>query len=58
MKLYGPNSSTALIAEDDDSGPERNSRIMRSLSPGEYLVQIRHYNRQSGMGNYAIQVAR
>jgi hypothetical protein len=58
MKLYGPNSATALIAEDDDSGPGRNSRIMQNLSPGEYLVQIRHYNRQSGTGNYAIQVAR
>ena len=46
MKLFGPNSPTALIAEDDDSGPGLNPRIARALSSGEYLVQIRHYQRR------------
>ncbi|WP_414664930.1 M12 family metallopeptidase [Horticoccus sp. 23ND18S-11] len=58
MKLFGPNSETALIAEDDDSGLDSNSKIARSLVPGRYFVQIRHYNRKSGMGKYTIKVAR
>ena len=56
MKLFGPNSPTALIAEDDDSGPGLNPRIAKALSPGEYLVQIRHYSVGSGTGAYTIGV--
>jgi hypothetical protein len=58
MKLFGPNSETAVIAEDDDSGLETNARIARALIPGRYFVQIRHYNSKSGMGNYTVKVAR
>jgi hypothetical protein len=58
MKLFGPNSETALIAEDDDSGLDSNARIARNLIPGRYFVQIRHYNQKSGMGNYTVKVAR
>jgi len=58
MKLFGPNSETAVIAEDDDSGLDTNARIARSLIPGKYYVQIRHYNQRSGMGNYSVKVAR
>jgi hypothetical protein len=58
MKLFGPNSETALIAEDDDSGLDSNARIARSLIPGKYFIQVRHYNRKSGMGNYSIKVQR
>lgn len=56
MKLYGPNSSTALIAEDDDGGVGLNPRISRILDLGDYLVQIRHYNQSSGTGPYSISV--
>jgi hypothetical protein len=56
MKLFGPNSETALIAEDDDSGVDTNARIAASLIAGEYFVQVRHYNRASGMGKYTIKV--
>jgi hypothetical protein len=56
MKLFGPNSETALIAEDDDSGIETNARIAADLIAGEYFAQVRHYNRASGMGNYTIKV--
>lgn len=56
MKLYGPNSSTALIAEDDDSGVALNARIIATLLPGTYLVQIRHYNLNNGTGNYTVSV--
>jgi hypothetical protein len=56
MKLFGPNSETALIAEDDDSGLDTNARIAGDLIAGEYFVQIRHYSRQSGTGKYSIKV--
>ena len=58
MKLFGPNSPTALIAEDDDSGYAANARIAAQLLPGDYWVQVRHYNRDSGMGAYSVKVRR
>jgi Astacin (Peptidase family M12A) len=58
MKLFGPDSPTALIAEDDDSGQGLNPRIVRALSLGEYLVQVRHYRSGSGTGAYTISVRR
>jgi Astacin (Peptidase family M12A) len=56
MKLFGPNSQTALIAEDDDSGIDTNARLVTHLIEGDYFVQIRHWNRDAGMGNYTIKV--
>lgn len=56
MKLFGPNSQTALIAEDDDSGVGANARIIADLIPGEYFIQIRHWNRATGTGTYSIKV--
>ena len=58
MKLFGPNSQTRLIAEDDDAGVGLNARIARSLVPGQYFVQVRHYNRQRGTGAYTVRVRR
>jgi hypothetical protein len=58
MKLFGPNSNTLMIAEDDDDGVGRNSRIQMNLSPGQYFVQVRHFNRSNGTGDYAIRVTR
>jgi hypothetical protein len=58
MKLFGPNSETALIAEDDDSGLSTNSRIAVPLIAGKYFVQVRHYNRASGTGKYSVKVRR
>lgn len=55
VKLFGPDSETALIAEDDDSGIDANARIAASLVKGDYYVQVRHYNRASGMGKYTIK---
>jgi hypothetical protein len=56
MKLFGPNSNTNLIAEDDDSGMATNARIAVDAIPGEYFVQIRHWNLQRGTGAYSIAV--
>jgi len=58
MRLYGPNSKTDVIAEDDDSGEGSNARITASLIPGLYYAQVRHYNRASGKGAYTIRVRR
>jgi hypothetical protein len=58
MKLFGPNSETALIAEDDDSGVDSNARIAANLIAGDYYVQVRHYNRASGMGKYSVKVVK
>lgn len=56
LKLFGPNSKTQLIAEDDDGGEGRNSRITADLSSGDYFAQVRHYNSSSGTGQYTIKV--
>ena len=58
MKLFGPNSQTSVIAEDDDGGQGLNSRIVADLGPGQYWVQIRHYNQAGGTGTYGILVSR
>jgi hypothetical protein len=55
MKLFGPDSATSLIAEDDDSGINTNARIAANLVSGQYYVQVRHYNRESGVGDYSIK---
>jgi hypothetical protein len=56
LKLYGPNNRTMLIAEDDDGGRGYNPRITVDLIPGQYFIQIRHYNRTAGTGPYGIKV--
>jgi hypothetical protein len=58
MKLYGPDSQTALIAEDDDSGVDTNASIAADLIPGLYYVQVRHYNKASGVGKYTLKARR
>ena len=58
MKLFGPNSQTSVIAEDDDSGSGTNARIVAGLIPGLYYVQVRHYNSAGGTGNYTVKVRR
>ena len=57
MRLYGPDSETALIAEDDNGGLGLNPRIGAGLVPGEYLVQIRHHvSGATGVGSYTVKV--
>lgn len=56
MTLFG--SDGVLIAQDDDSGVGRNPRITQELIPGEYTVQVRHYNTTGGTGKYGIKVAK
>jgi hypothetical protein len=58
MKLFGPDSPTALVAEDDDSGYGLNARIARPLTPGRYWIQIRHADTTGGTGDYTVRVRR
>ena len=58
MKLFGPDAPTRLIAEDDDAGYAFNARIAAELSAGDYWVQVRHWNRDAGVGDYSVKVRR
>jgi hypothetical protein len=55
VSLFGPNSETPLIAEDDDSGPGNLSLLSRDLPVGQYFVQVRHFS-PSRTGPYGISV--
>ncbi len=56
MKLFGPDSLTRLVAEDDDGGWGSNARIVANLAPGQYWLQVRHYSRIGGTGPYTVRV--
>lgn len=57
MTLLGPGDATAKIAEDDDGGAGRNALIAAELQPGEYHVQVRHFN-ANREGDYRVMVSR
>jgi hypothetical protein len=57
MGLYGPDDPAKLIATDDDSGVDRNARIVRKLGPGRYTVRVRHYSPR-GTGAYEVRLRR
>lgn len=56
MVLFGPDSQTTKIADDDDGGAGTNARIAADLSPGTYYAAVRHYS-QHRTGNYRIRVS-
>ena len=56
MSLFGPNSPTRLVADDDDGGTGTNARISAVLQPGTYYARVRHYN-PNRTGEYRIQVS-
>ena len=55
MRLFGPDSLTHLVAEDDDSGIDENAMIVLNLQPGRYFVQIRHSDIANGTGHYTVK---
>lgn len=57
LTLFGPNSQTAQIAQNDDAGFRFNARITASLAGGEYFVRVRHFS-SLGTGPYQISVRR
>jgi hypothetical protein len=57
VSLFGPNSESKLIAEDDDSGPGNLSLLKPNLAVGQYFVRVRHFS-ASSTGPYGITVKR
>jgi hypothetical protein len=57
MAIFGPDSKTRVVAEDDDSGADRNARVSTMLMAGEYLIRVRHYS-PTGTGSYQLSVRR
>jgi hypothetical protein len=55
VSLFGPNSDTRLISEDDDSGPGNLSLLVQNLAVGQYFVRVRHFS-PSSTGPYGISV--
>jgi hypothetical protein len=55
MTLFGPNSPSRFVAEDDDSGPGPNALMGVTLASGKYYVRVRHY-RPTGTGSYRVWV--
>ena len=56
LTLFGPNSLTQLVAEDDDGGTGTNARISAVLQSGTYYSRVRHYN-PIRTGEYRIRVS-
>lgn len=57
MRLFGPNSRTSLVGQDDDSGIGPNPSITANLVVGTYYVQVRHFSPLQ-TGKYRIRVFR
>ena len=55
LSLFGPDSETTLIAEDDDSGPARLSLLVQHLAVGQYFVRVRHWS-PNDTGSYGVSV--
>lgn len=55
LSLFGPNSDTGLITQNDDSGPGLLSRIRESLAVGTYFVRVRHFS-PNQTGAYGVRV--
>lgn len=57
LRIFGPQSATALIAENDDGGWYLSSRVNIDLIAGRYYADVRHFNKAKGTGTYSIRVA-
>ena len=55
MSLFGPDSETKPLASDDDSGDDRNARIVINLRPGSYTLRVRHFSSKR-TGGYRISI--
>lgn len=55
LAIFGPDSQSRLVADDDDSGTGRNARVATELAAGRYLVRVRHH-RPTGTGRYRLSV--
>ena len=53
MSIFAANNGQQPLAEDDDGGEGWNAKLLVELDPGDYEVQVRHYN-DTGTGSFAI----
>lgn len=53
MSIFAANDGQQPLAEDDDSGEGWNAKLLVELNPGDYEVQVRHYD-GTGTGTFAI----
>ncbi|MCB1056317.1 MAG: peptidase, partial [Acidobacteria bacterium] len=56
LAVFGPDSKTRLVGENDDGGEGHNARFSGRLEPGRYYVQVRHFDRGGGVGAYSLRV--
>lgn len=54
--LFVRNSSGRLVVEDDDSGPDLDSRIIHTFGPGSYRVFANTFE-TGELGSYTLTVA-
>ncbi|MGY8719534.1 MAG: hypothetical protein ACKVI3_17345, partial [Verrucomicrobiia bacterium] len=63
MTLFGPNSTTTVLEENDDidGGPGGNNRFSRislgSLAAGTYHVRVKDYNNNDRIDAYTLRAA-
>ncbi|MEE9446757.1 MAG: M12 family metallopeptidase [Arenicellales bacterium] len=57
LSLFGPDSKTRFIAENDDGGEGLNSMLRVELSKGTYYAQVRHYSAHR-TGTYRMMVVK
>lgn len=55
MTLYGPNNKTKFIQNDDDSGGGGTSKIVRTLTPGDYYYKVEAFDPEA-TGFYFVEV--
>ncbi len=55
LALFGPDSQSTLVAEDDDTGNGLNAKITQELQPATYYIGVRHA-KPEGMGDYTVSL--
>jgi hypothetical protein len=55
VAVFGPDDPDRRVAQDDDSGQERNARITATLDRGRYEARVWHYWPR-GTGEYELSV--
>jgi hypothetical protein len=56
MAVFGPGDPDLRVAEDDDSGRDRNARISARLDPGRYEARVWHFFPR-GSGEYEVSLS-
>jgi hypothetical protein len=57
LRLFGPGSKTALIAQTNNTGTSLSALIVMALNPGKYYLMVTHAI-TTGIGEYALRVTK